>query len=60
MTGFAWLQKNDPDYKERQPREITMSPGALTDLIGSFGLRKEYGIHRQSIVLHMNDEEETP
>jgi hypothetical protein len=50
LTGFAWLQQNDPTYKETQPsqREVLMSPGALAEVVGSSGIRKEYGVHRQT------------
>jgi hypothetical protein len=51
MTGFAWLQKNDPEgYREKQPnqREVLVNPRALVELSGSVGVRKEYGIHRQN------------
>jgi len=61
MTGFAWLQKNDPQgYKETQPsqREVLMSPGALTELVGSAGIRKEYGVHRQNVLLLRENDNE--
>jgi hypothetical protein len=59
MTGFAWLQANDPDgYKEAQPsqREIPTNPRLFAELLGGVGVRKEFGVHRQTVVPNPTDE----
>jgi hypothetical protein len=59
MTGFAWLQKNDPEgYREKQPnpREVLVNPRALVELLGSVGVTKEYGVHRQNVTEEVWDE----